>query len=129
VREERLKAAAGVSGAIHLSSWRGRSGRRYVVGIHPFSGTDGLDVTEAVLIAVRRDADGTAQVIDVAAAGSKPRDAKRTAWIAHARERGAAELHVHRLAETDDERRAIVEDLRGEDESIGGPTASNLHGI
>src|SRR5436853_127609 len=35
VREERLRTTAGVRGALELSSWRGRSGRRYVVGVHP----------------------------------------------------------------------------------------------
>src|SRR3712207_3566377 len=84
VREERLKAAASVRGAVHLSSWRGRSGRRYVVGIHPLGGTDGLDATDAVLIAVKRDEDGFAHLIDAMAAGPKPRDPKRTAWIAGA---------------------------------------------
>ena len=40
VREERLRATTGVKGALALSSWRGRSGRRYLVGIHSLSETD-----------------------------------------------------------------------------------------
>ena len=32
VREERLRATLGLPGEADLTSWRGRSGRRYVVG-------------------------------------------------------------------------------------------------
>ena len=75
VREERLRATAGLrQGALNLSSWRGRSGRRYVVGVHPLSETDLLDVTDAIVIAVRRDEQGVASLIDIAAAGPRPRD-------------------------------------------------------
>jgi hypothetical protein len=112
VREERLRATAGLrSGALALSSWRGRSGRRYVVGIHPLSESEILEVREAVIIAVRRDRDGVAQVIDVAAAGSEIRERARTAWMMKVRACGATEMHVHRLAEGDEERRAIIADL------------------
>lgn len=112
MREERLRATAGLSASPALSSWRGHSGRRYVVGIHPLSEADLLDVTEAVLIAVHRDRDGVARVVDVAVAGAKPRERQRLSWMSSARDRGATEMHVHRLAEGDEERRAIVEDLR-----------------
>ena len=37
--------------------------------------------------------------------------------MSRVRARGATELHVHRLAESDDERLAIADDLRGEAES------------
>ena len=113
MREERLRATAGLRQApLALSAWRGRSGRRYVVGIHSLDAADVLDVTDAVLLAVRRDRDGVAQVIDVATAGSRPLAQARERWMAVVRERGATEMHVHRLAECEDERRAIVEDLR-----------------
>jgi hypothetical protein len=112
VREERLRATAGLDGSLSLSSWRGRSGRRYVVGIHALTEADLLDVVDAVLIAVRRDADGVARVVDVAAAGAHARETRRRHWLGSVRERGATELHVHRLAQGDAERRAILEDLR-----------------
>ncbi len=113
VREERLRATAGLrGGSLNLSSWRGRSGRRYVVGVHPLSETDILDVTEAIIIAVRRDDEGTAELIDIATAGPKPRDRLRKSWMSTVCARGATEMHVHRLAEDDATRRAIVEDLR-----------------
>jgi hypothetical protein len=75
-----------------------------------------LDVTEAILIAVKRDQDGTAHVIDIATAGSRPSEQARVRWMQKVRQEGATEMHVHRLADGDQERRAIVDDLR-EDES------------
>src|SRR3712207_8668419 len=64
VREERLRATAGLRSSSTLSSWRGRSGRRYIVGVHPLNEEELLDVTDAVILAVRRDRDGTGTVID-----------------------------------------------------------------
>jgi hypothetical protein len=118
VREERLRSTAGVRQAsLPLSSWRGRSGRRYVVGIHPLDEAHVIEVTDAVILAVRRDGDGTAHVSDIATAGSRPGDEARTRWTAEARGHGATELHVHRLAEDAAERRAVIEDLQ-EDEPV-----------
>jgi hypothetical protein len=116
VREERLQATAGLNSAPALSSWRGRSGRRYIVGIHPFTEMEVLSVTNAVILAVRRDEAGAAQVVDVATAGSHPSEQARTRWFAKVQACGATEMHVHRLADSDTRRQAIVKDLR-EDES------------
>jgi hypothetical protein len=118
VREERLRATAGLRQAsLPLSSWRGRSGRRYIVGVHPLVEAEILEVTDAIILAVRRDADGTAHVIDVATAGSRPSGTARTRWMDRMREQGATEMHVHRLADGDRERRAIIEDLREDQEA------------
>lgn len=117
MREERLRATAGLRQALPLSSWRGHSGRRYVVGVHALSEPGIGDWTEAVLIAIRRGGDGTAHVVDVETAGPRPRGPAREHWMSRVRARGATELHVHRLAESDDERLAIADDLRGEAET------------
>lgn len=111
VREERLRATAALRVAPALSSWRGRSGRRYVVGIHPTSETDIADVTGAVLIAVQRGGDGTAEVLGAAAPEPLTSRRQRLRWLCSMRSRGATELHVHRLAESEAERRAVVDDL------------------
>jgi hypothetical protein len=117
VREERLRATAGLRHtSLTLSSWRGRSGRRYIVGVHPLVAEEVLDVTEAVILAVKRDEDGTAHVIDIATAGSQPSEQARTRWMTRAQAQGATEMHVHRLADGEQERRAIIDDLR-EDET------------
>lgn len=113
MREERLRTMAGLRGspALSLSAWRGRSGRRYVVGVHEIVASDLAEVGPAVLIAVRRDGAGIAQPVSVTATGESPRERLTRGWLARVRQKGATEMHVHRLAEGEDERRAIVADL------------------
>ncbi|WP_298960466.1 hypothetical protein [uncultured Methylobacterium sp.] len=113
VREERLRTTMNLRGApgLPLSAWRGRSGRRYVVGIHGVE-DDPAELGEAVVIAVRRDGAGVAELLDVTAAGESPRERLQRGWMTRARARGATEMHVHRLAEDEAERRAVVADLR-----------------
>lgn len=114
MREERLKTNAGLRGApaLPLSAWRGRSGRRYVVGVHPAGGFDLDEMAEAVVIAVRRDATGIAEMVSVASSKESPRDHLRRTWLDRVRRGGATEMHVHRLAESENERAAIVADLK-----------------
>ncbi|KST60261.1 hypothetical protein AO398_14920 [Methylobacterium sp. GXS13] len=114
VREERLKTTAGLRGtpALPLSAWRGRSGRRYVVGVHPAGAFDLEEMAEAVVIAVRRDDTGIAEMVSVATSNESPRDHLRRTWLDRVRTRGATELHVHRLADDAAERVAIVNDLQ-----------------
>lgn len=116
VREERLRATAGLREQPALTSWRGKSGRRYVVGIHPANEPDIADVTDAVLIAVQRSGDGTAEVLDVAAPGALTSRRQRQRWVSRMRDRGATELHIHRLAESESDRLAVVADL-----ALGAP--------
>jgi hypothetical protein len=118
VREERLRATAGLREPPALTSWRGKSGRRYVVGIHPASEAEVAELSDAVLIAVQRGGDGTAQVLDVAAPGALRSKRQRLNWLASMRSRGVTELHVHRLAATDAERREVADDL-----AVSAPTA------
>lgn len=112
MREEGLRATAGLRSSTTLSSWRGLSGRRYIVGVHPLDLKELLEVTDAVILAVRRDDAGMAHVIDSAMAGAEPSEETRTRWLAEMQERGASELHIHRLADTDARRREILADLR-----------------
>ena len=107
VSEERLRATAGLRHASLALSvpGAGAPGGATSSGVHPLDEAEILEVTDAVILAVRRDDDGTAHVIDVATAGSQPSDAARTRWMARVRERGATEMHVHRLADGDRERR------------------------
>ncbi|GJD29207.1 hypothetical protein PMNALOAF_0439 [Methylobacterium adhaesivum] len=113
MREERLRTTAGLRGtpALVLSAWRGRSGRRYIVGIHDLAETELDEMEDAVILAVRRDATGQGELVCVTSAGDSPRERLTRTWMAHARHRGANEMHIHRLAETEAERRAIVADL------------------
>jgi hypothetical protein len=115
VREERLRAASGLLRGLDLTSWRGRSGRRYVVGVHALTDGELVEVSEAVILAAIREGEGSASVVDVMAVGPELSRESRRAWIARMRARGARELHVHRLAEGPCERAAIVADLAGDD--------------
>ncbi len=121
MREERLRTMAGLRGtpALALSAWRGRSGRRYVVGIHELVAPEFAEVDEAVVIAVRRDGAGIAEPVSVAATGRSPRERLHGNWLARARQKGATEMHVHRLAEGEEERRAIVADLALDADATG----------
>ncbi|GEP04234.1 hypothetical protein [Methylobacterium oxalidis] len=116
VREERLRTTASLRGtpALALSAWRGRSGKRYVVGVHDLNEPELEEMGEAVVIAVRRDEAGIAELVAVTAAGESPRERLQRTWLARARTRGANEMHVHRLAGSADERSAIVEDLESD---------------
>ena len=113
VREERLRTMAGLRGsaAPSLSAWRGRSGRRYVVGVHDLVEAELAEIGEAVVIAVRRDEAGIAQAVAIAAVGRGARERLHRNWLARARQSGATEMHVHRLAESEEARRAVVTDL------------------
>lgn len=113
MREERLRATIGLrASSTTLSSWRGLSGRRYIVGIHPLDLKELLEITDAVILAVSRDEDGTGHVVDSVLAGAEPSPETRTRWLEHVQEHGASELHIHRLADTDKRRREILADLR-----------------
>lgn len=117
MREERLRTMAGLRGAAPpLSAWRGRSGRRYVVGVHELAEPELDEVDEAVVIAVRRDEAGIAEAVSITASGRGPRERLHRNWLARARQKGATEMHVHRLAESEEERRAVVADLALEPE-------------
>lgn len=113
IREERLRALSGLRRGPALTSWRGASGRRYVVGVHAVEPAVMEDATEAVVIAVERSGDGVARVVDVAAPAAGTTRRSRLRWLALARTRGATEMHVHLLAEDQAERDAVVRDLAG----------------
>lgn len=113
MREERLRTTAGLRGspALALSAWRGASGRRYVVGVHPAEDFGVEEAAEAVCIAVQRDGNGIARLMSIGS-GMGASDAER--WLRRARKAGASEIHVHRLAEDAAERSAVAADLKPE---------------
>lgn len=121
MREERLRTNADLpdTPVLPLSAWRGRSGRRYVVGIHPAFAFDADAMAEAVVIAVRRDPTGIAQLVSVATSRESPREHLRRSllgrdWLERVRRGGATEMHVHRVAAGEAERAAVAADLRGD---------------
>lgn len=107
IREERLRATA--SPAIALSAWRGQSGRRYVVALYTLDQAREVDAPGAVILGVRRGAGGVARIIGAGWRGTMAEAVELAAAD------GATEMHAHRLADSDAEREAIVEDLVGDD--------------
>jgi hypothetical protein len=93
-----LKAADAVSFG-GLTSWRGLSGRRYIVSVyHPASVPDYGD---AVLIAVGRDRHGGRRILAVGTGSPEP-----LAALA-----GCVEIHVHLLARDAGEKARLLADL------------------
>lgn len=111
IREERLRTSAVLrcAPALALSAWRGRSGRRYVVGVHGLTVEAAEEALPAVLVAVRRNDAGLAVLLDLYSGETGASDVAE--WVGRAAGQGATELHVHRLAEGADERTRIVADL------------------
>lgn len=107
IREERLRATR--SSTVALSAWRGQSGRRYTVAVFTLDQAVGADAPGAVFVAVRRGDDGLARIVG---AGHRGAMWEALDW---ARDDRATELHLYQLAESDEERDAIVEDLVGDD--------------
>ncbi|GEP06457.1 hypothetical protein [Methylobacterium oxalidis] len=106
----RTVAALGGTPALALSAWRGASGRRYVVGIHPVDVVSVEDCGPAVVLAVRREHTGLSTLMAVEIAdGTGIRNA--TAWIRNIRADGCNEIHIHRLCEGYAERAALLHDL------------------
>ncbi|MGJ3262440.1 MAG: hypothetical protein ACFE0R_04315 [Salinarimonas sp.] len=120
VREERLRAAAGIEGGVGLSAWRGRSGRRIVVAVHPLGAVDPADLDGAVALAVARPDGAPARVIAATTAESVRTEARRRAWLERVAARGAVEVHLHRLADGPQARRAVAADLGGRPETPSG---------
>lgn len=112
-REEYLRSSRGLRGspALPMSAWRGTSGRRYVVGIHPAPSFEAEEADEAVCLAVERGTNGIARLVSVAMSMGRA-DAER--WLRRVRKAGATEIHVHRLCESPAERTAVAEDLQPE---------------
>lgn len=90
VREERLRR--------DISAWRGQSGRRYVFSTDLLTGFDADEAISTLTLFVRRDASGIAEI---AFSISDPSRSEAHAALREARERGCAEVHVHRLSDAD----------------------------
>lgn len=90
-----------------FTAWRGRSGRRYVASIFGAADDAALTFADALLIAVSADR----RVLAVRESGPFGVEAASNRWRDAAIAAGAAEIHVHLLAETAEARRAALADL------------------
>jgi len=93
-----------------LHFWRGASAKRYVHTV--YSLIECPPLPRAIYLLVHRDKDGQRKVLHIGHGGS---DAP-TLNLAQVRQRGAQlganEVHVHFLADTDEQRRLLMCDLR-----------------
>lgn len=107
IREVPLTGKA--SPKIALSAWRGQSGNRYVVTVYTLAQAREVAAPGAVILGVRRGSDGPARIVGVGWRGTMAEAVELAAAD------GATEIHAHRLADSDADREAIVEDLVGDD--------------
>jgi hypothetical protein len=110
-----LVALSGGGLARRFHSWYGRSGRRYVCSVFELSDESAMEAVrhygDAVVLAVQRDVRGEKSLIAVGETGSFPELFWRGAAFNRLISDGAAEFHVHLMAETAAARHSIIEDI------------------
>ncbi|MBL8571230.1 MAG: hypothetical protein JNK84_19320 [Phreatobacter sp.] len=98
-------SALAVSGLVsRFHAWRGASGRRYLATVHGAGEAPAYE--GAVIVLARREPDGTRLAVW---AGRAPRTPRALARLAQMKR--AEEVHVHLIAERDEERAAVEADL------------------
>ncbi|MGO4175381.1 hypothetical protein [Bosea sp. TAF32] len=108
-REMPLRSTAGL-GERRFTAWRGRSGRRYVASVFSIDDVHALGFIDAVLLAVSPDR----RIIAARDSGPFGVEAALSRWQRAIMAAGAAEIHVHLLAEDGLSRRAALLDLMPE---------------
>ncbi|UZF90528.1 hypothetical protein [Bosea sp. NBC_00550] len=108
-REMPLRSTASL-GERRFTAWRGRSGRRYVASVFTVDDIHALGFTDAVLLAVSAER----RVIAARDSGPFGVEAALGRWQRAITAAGAAEIHVHLLAEDGFSRRAALLDLMPE---------------
>ncbi len=93
--------------APRFTAWRGRSGRRYVATAYPLWSDEALSFEDAVLIAVGADR----SILAVRDSGPFGSFEALQNWRLEMAGAGAAQIHVHLIAATAQERRRAVADL------------------
>lgn len=93
-----------------FTAWRGRSGRRYVASVFSVTDDHALGFSDAVLLAVTPER----RIVAARESGPFGIEAALTRWRRSVALAGAAEIHVHLLAEDGLSRRAALLDLMPE---------------
>ena len=106
-------AAVGLAGRFH--AWRGISGRRYLATVYPAGTPPAYE--GAVVVLARREADGTRVAVW---AGRAPGSERALARLAQMKR--ASEVHIHLIAENDDERARVEADFAS---PVCGPAAAS----
>ncbi|MGX9983933.1 hypothetical protein [Methylobacterium fujisawaense] len=115
-REELLRAGTSIVGCppLALTKWRGHSNRIYVAGIYLPKDLDPADLIDAVVIAVRRDAEGFSKGLAKAVRVTDIADCAVARAFLAALPKTVTELHLHRLEPSAKDRARIVADLQPE---------------
>jgi hypothetical protein len=104
-----MRSAAAL-GERRFTAWRGRSGRRYVASVFAIGDDHALGFTDAVLLAVSADR----RILAARESSPFGVEAALRRWQRSVAVAGAAEIHVHLLAEDGISRRAALLDLMPE---------------
>jgi hypothetical protein len=107
---EPLAALNGQSLSPRFCSWRGASGRRYIVSVYDARACPAY--CDAVLIAAAVDAGGRRRALAFADTGVFPEPVLARAVQSLSDIAEGVEFHLHLLAATPAERRAALDDLR-----------------
>lgn len=102
--------SAATLGERRFTAWRGRSGQRYVASVFAVGDDHALGFTDAVLLAVSADR----RILAARESGPFGVEAALRRWQRAVAVAGAAEIHVHLLAEDGVSRRAALLDLMPE---------------
>ena len=108
-----LASLAGTPMSDRFCFWRGRSGRRYVFSVYDTRSRDGMSASEyrdAIVIEAERRADGGRSVVRIGFTGALA-GLMTTSWSCQGSTKAAVERHVHLLAGSAAERRALLSDL------------------
>jgi hypothetical protein len=109
-----LAGLAGTDLSRRFRHWRGASGRRHLFSVFPVGepvGEEAPRFSDAVVMAVGRDAAGTPRILALHETGPLPDLFYDSAPFRSAMARGAEEIHVHLLAEGPAARAAVLRDL------------------
>jgi hypothetical protein len=106
---EPLAALAGEALAPRFRSWRGASGRRYIVSVYDADACPAY--CDAVLIAAAVDADGRRRPLALADTGVFPEPVLARARRSLSQIAERVEFHLHLLAASSAQRRAALDDL------------------
>ena len=107
---EPLAALTGQSLSPRFCSWRGASGRRYIVSVYDTRACPAY--CDAVLIAAAVDADGRRRALAFADTGVFPEPILARAAKSLSKVAERVEFHLHLLAASPAERRAALDDLQ-----------------
>lgn len=108
--DEPVTALHGHSAGGAFRYWRGQSGRRYLHSVHSLADWPGY--CDANVIFARPRADGGREALWIGRISAAGSEMHRGGLIDRMADAGASEIHVHLLAGSEAERRAIERDLK-----------------